>query len=143
MIRTLIVDDEPVARRRIRRLLQVEKDIEIVGECGDGRDAVWAGARPDVVLVNNDGRGDVIRCGGGRDFAVTSGEPDRRDTYIGCEEILRGRELEKRFDELPPLPGSVRVAPAPKAAGPALRQNYRHPLLSVETPAELVKLLSH
>jgi hypothetical protein len=93
--------------------------------------------------VVDDGRGDAVRCGGAHDFAITLGGRDRRDNFIGCEEILPGRELDKRFDELPPLPGGVRVAAAPRTAGPALRQNYRHPLLSVDTPAELVKLLSH
>jgi two-component system LytT family response regulator len=39
-IRTLIVDDEPLARDRLRQLLQNEREIEIVGECGDGREAV-------------------------------------------------------------------------------------------------------
>ena len=39
-IRTLIVDDEECARQRIRDLLGRERDIEIVGECTDGEDAV-------------------------------------------------------------------------------------------------------
>lgn len=39
-LRTLIVDDEPLARERIRSLLKGESDIEIVGECGDGPSAV-------------------------------------------------------------------------------------------------------
>lgn len=34
-IRTLIVDDEPIARRRLRRLLADEADVEIVGESAD------------------------------------------------------------------------------------------------------------
>ncbi|HKR01779.1 MAG TPA: LytTR family DNA-binding domain-containing protein [Pyrinomonadaceae bacterium] len=40
MIRTVIVDDEPLARRGIRAHLKEEKDIEIVAECGNGREAV-------------------------------------------------------------------------------------------------------
>lgn len=39
-IRTLVVDDEPLARDRIKRFLAREADIEIVGEAGDGREAV-------------------------------------------------------------------------------------------------------
>lgn len=39
MIRTLIVDDERLARQRLRRLLQEETDVEIVGECTDGQEA--------------------------------------------------------------------------------------------------------
>ena len=40
MIRVLIVDDEPAARQGIRSLLASESDIQVVGECGDGRDAL-------------------------------------------------------------------------------------------------------
>jgi two-component system, LytTR family, response regulator len=38
-IRTLIADDEPLARERLRFLLQDEPDIEVVGECADGKSA--------------------------------------------------------------------------------------------------------
>lgn len=39
-IRTLIVDDEPLARRTLRDLLQHDPDVEIIGECSDGLEAV-------------------------------------------------------------------------------------------------------
>jgi two-component system LytT family response regulator len=54
MIRTLVVDDEAIARRRIRRLLGGEPDIEIVGECGDGRAAIEQirTLRPDLVFLD-------------------------------------------------------------------------------------------
>jgi len=42
MIRTLIVDDEPLARKRIADLLAHQADVEIVGECGDGSEAIDA-----------------------------------------------------------------------------------------------------
>jgi len=53
-IRVLIVDDEPVARRRIRRLLRDERDVEVAGEAGDGRSAVAAirSLTPDLVLLD-------------------------------------------------------------------------------------------
>src|SRR5262245_29915607 len=41
-IRTLIVDDEPVARRRIRRFLAEDAEVEVVGECSDGTSALEA-----------------------------------------------------------------------------------------------------
>ncbi len=41
-IRVLLVDDEPLARRRIRALLRAEPDAEVVGECGGGAAAVAA-----------------------------------------------------------------------------------------------------
>ena len=35
-ITTLIVDDEPAARRRLRSLIETDPDVRVVGECGDG-----------------------------------------------------------------------------------------------------------
>ena len=53
-LRLLIVDDEPVARRRLRRLVREIADVEIVGEAGDGRSAVSAirTRTPDIVLLD-------------------------------------------------------------------------------------------
>jgi two-component system LytT family response regulator len=50
----MIVDDEPLARRRLRSLLSGETDVEIVGEFGNGRDAVKAirESRPDLVFLD-------------------------------------------------------------------------------------------
>lgn len=39
-IKSLIVDDEPLARDRVKRMLREESDIEITGECGNGMEAV-------------------------------------------------------------------------------------------------------
>lgn len=39
-IRTLIVDDEPLARRSLRVLLEDDPEIEIIGECGSGYEAL-------------------------------------------------------------------------------------------------------
>ena len=71
-IRTLIVDDEPLARDRLRQLLQDEGDIEIVGECADGREAVVAiGQTPpeliflDVQMPELDGFGVLEALGTG------------------------------------------------------------------------------
>ena len=53
-IQTLIVDDEPLARERIRTLLKAERDVRVVGECSDGRRAVKAIRRhkPDLVYLD-------------------------------------------------------------------------------------------
>ena len=53
-IRTLIVDDESLARERIKRFLAGERDIEFVGECADGREAVAAiqTLKPDLVFLD-------------------------------------------------------------------------------------------
>jgi two-component system LytT family response regulator len=39
-LRVLLVDDEPLARERLRSLLRTEPEIEIVGECGSGTEAI-------------------------------------------------------------------------------------------------------
>ena len=54
IIRALIVDDEPLARRGIRQLLEPNDDIEIVGECRNGREALAAldTASPDLVFLD-------------------------------------------------------------------------------------------
>ena len=40
MIRAAIVDDEPLARRRIRSLLLEAEDVAVIAECANGRDAI-------------------------------------------------------------------------------------------------------
>lgn len=53
-LRVLLVDDEPLARDRLRALLRAEPAVEIVGECASGRDAIAAikAAPPDVVFLD-------------------------------------------------------------------------------------------
>ena len=53
-LRVLIVDDEPLARRRVSLFLAPEPDVEVVGECGDGEEAVRAidALAPDVVFLD-------------------------------------------------------------------------------------------
>lgn len=53
-IRVLIVEDEPLARERIRTLLAEDADVEVVGEAADGRSAVDAiiATRPDLVFLD-------------------------------------------------------------------------------------------
>ena len=53
-IRALVVDDEPMARDRVLSLLQHEEDVEVVGECGDGTQAVTAihNQAPDLVFLD-------------------------------------------------------------------------------------------
>ena len=53
-IRTIIVDDEPLAREKLRGYLESEADIEIVAEAGDGRSAVEIieHEKPDLVFLD-------------------------------------------------------------------------------------------
>ena len=53
-IRTLVADDEPIARARMLALLSDEPDIEVIGECADGPQAMAAIERtsPDLVFLD-------------------------------------------------------------------------------------------
>ena len=53
-IRALIADDEALARKFIRRMLKDNHDVEIVGECSNGKDAVAMIRKqnPDVVFLD-------------------------------------------------------------------------------------------
>ncbi len=53
-IRVLIVDDHGIVRKGIRSLLATERDIHVVGEAGDGCEAVdqAQALQPDVVLMD-------------------------------------------------------------------------------------------
>jgi two-component system, LytTR family, response regulator len=53
-MRVLVVDDEPIARRRIGRLLREMPGVTIVGECGSSRDALSAirTQSPDLILLD-------------------------------------------------------------------------------------------
>jgi two-component system LytT family response regulator len=53
-IRALIVDDEPLARRKIRRMLAHDPEVEILGDCANGREAIAAIStqNPDLIFLD-------------------------------------------------------------------------------------------
>ena len=53
-IRTVIVDDEPLGRTVIREMLRGDAEIEIVGECGNGHEAlaVIQAQKPDLLFLD-------------------------------------------------------------------------------------------
>src|SRR6266567_1509472 len=53
-VRTLIVDDEPLARGRLHQLLADQPEIELVGQCADGREAVQTIQQqsPDLIFLD-------------------------------------------------------------------------------------------
>lgn len=53
-IRTLLVDDEALGRERIRQLLATHAEVELIGECSNGREAVESilEERPDLVFLD-------------------------------------------------------------------------------------------
>jgi len=54
MMRALIVDDEVLARVALLRLLKIERDVSVTGQCGDGESAVQSiqETRPDLVFLD-------------------------------------------------------------------------------------------
>jgi DNA-binding NarL/FixJ family response regulator len=54
MIKVLLVDDHPVLRTGLRALLQQEKDIRVIGETGEGAEAIELAAKlaPDVIVMD-------------------------------------------------------------------------------------------
>jgi two-component system LytT family response regulator len=56
MIQVLIVEDEPLARARLRRLIDQEPDLRVIGECMNGQEAIAAieEGRPELVFLDVD-----------------------------------------------------------------------------------------
>jgi two-component system, NarL family, response regulator LiaR len=86
VIRVLIADDHAVVRQGLRTFLELQEDIEVVGEAADGQAAIDAAVRhvPDVVLLDlampdRDGLGALPRLRElARVIVLTSfGEDDR------------------------------------------------------------------
>ena len=53
-IRVLIVDDEPLARKRIKRMLGGDPEVEVIGDCASGRQALamMRESEPDLVFLD-------------------------------------------------------------------------------------------
>jgi two-component system, LytTR family, response regulator len=49
--KVLIVDDEPISRRRLRRLLALESECDLVGECENGREAIDSLGREKIDIL--------------------------------------------------------------------------------------------
>src|SRR6476661_11258895 len=76
-LRVLIVDDEPLGRRRVADLVQKERGVEIVGMIGDGTSAVEAirSLAPDLVFLDIQMPGmsglEVVRSVGASEMPTT------------------------------------------------------------------------
>ncbi len=76
-IRVLVVDDEPLARRGIRQLLARHRDMVVVGECRDGREAARAleTLDPDLVFLD-------VQMPGLDGFGVLGSQPAGRKPAV-------------------------------------------------------------
>jgi two-component system LytT family response regulator len=110
LMRVLIADDEPLARERIRELLERESDCEVAGECSDGFEALAKlrqGAVDlvflDVEMPKLDGFGVLEALGGGSQYAVVFVTAD--DQYAlrafdeGAVDFLLKPFQEERFQK--------------------------------------------
>src|SRR5580704_7784919 len=104
-IRVLAVDDHPLVRKGIASILANEEDMELVGEAGDGREALekFHESHPDVVLMDLrmpqvDGieAARMMRASdpGVRIIALTSYDGDQ-DIYRALEAGVRGYLLKE------------------------------------------------
>ncbi len=53
-IRTILIDDEPLAREKLRGFLDNENDVEVVAECRDGKEALLTvdEEKPDLIFLD-------------------------------------------------------------------------------------------
>ena len=54
MVSVLLVDDHVPTRQEMRRLVEVQDDMQVVAECGSGEDAILTARRlrPDIVIMD-------------------------------------------------------------------------------------------
>ncbi len=92
-LKVLVVDDEPLARRRLMRMLQRLDDIEVMGEAGDGEQALAlirspSAQAPDLVLLDIN-----MPQMDGLELAEEPGLPPIVFTTAHAEHALRAFEL--------------------------------------------------
>ena len=51
MFRVLTVEDDAVARKRVRDLISLDTECELAGECSNGAEAVHSAGRADIIVV--------------------------------------------------------------------------------------------
>jgi two-component system LytT family response regulator len=79
MIRALLVDDEDIARERLRQMLSSIADVEVVGEAADGEEAIQKTLelRPDLLLLD-------IQMPGVSGLEVAACLPQPRPKIVFC-----------------------------------------------------------
>jgi len=147
LIRILAVDDHPLVRQGIARLIELESDMTLVAEASNGREAIqqFRAHRPDITLMDLQ-----MPEMGGLDalIAIRNEFPDARilvlTTYKGDVQVLRalkggarGYLLKNSLNE--ELMGAIRAVHAGKKAlsAEASVEIAEHAIDDPLTPAEL------
>jgi two-component system NarL family response regulator len=123
-IRVLVVDDHPLVRQGVVAVVAAESDMEVVGEAGDGRQAVeqFRKLRPDVALID---LGLPLLDGIGAMEAIRAEFPHSRfialTVYQGDEDIHRALKAGAQAYLLKNAPSSQLVA-AVRAVHAGLRR---------------------
>ncbi len=136
----LLVDDHPMMRRGIRQLIELEDDLDVIGEAGNGAEAIelLAELQPDLILLDNNMPQmngvetlkkirDLGYAGKVLLFTVSDSEEDVRDAMrFGADGyLLKDMEPEHLIDQLRRvLQGNLVISPA---LTPVLAQALRSP----------------
>jgi two-component system LytT family response regulator len=158
-IRTLIADDEPLARERLRALLARHTDVELIGECTNGADAIEAIAelRPDLVLLDvempeadgfavlealdPDALPAVVFVSAHDQYAVRAFEAHALDYILKpFDEGRVDRTLQRVRGQLARAPGTRRIDPGLVSLLEELRGRRRSDRLVVKTGGRVVFL---
>jgi two-component system LytT family response regulator len=92
MIRALVVDDEPLARRNVTVLLQGDPDIGSIEECGSGVEAIEIvrSTKPDLVFLDVQ----MPECGGFDVLEMLGGELPRAVIFVTAYDTYALRAFE-------------------------------------------------
>ena len=129
MIRALIVDDEPLARSRVRMLLGSHPDVEVVAECGSGREAAQVMASEtasvlflDIELSDVDGFAIASATDSGAKptvvFVTAHEEYALRAFEANAADYLVKPFSQERFDRAMDRVRRILVAPSPHPTHP-------------------------
>jgi two-component system LytT family response regulator len=136
VIRALIVDDEPLARNRVRTLLGAHPDVEVVAECGSGREAAQVMASEtasvlflDIELSDADGFAIASATDSGAKptvvFVTAHEEYALRAFEANAADYLVKPFSQERFDRAMDRVRRFLVAPSPRpAARPRRRERF-------------------
>ncbi len=119
-MRVLVVDDEPLARRRLVRMLQAIEAITAIGEAEDGDAALRLGPAHDVVLLDIampgvDGLAVARRLSGTTPVIFVTAHPQHALAAFDTEAVdylvkpVRPERLARALSRLGPRPASARI----------------------------------